>query len=149
MKNSEPPYMGPLIPDADLINVCIDMARVLMHRNCELEARLAALEQPADAAEPAPALAGVAEPQPVETSARIFREFQQTVDRLLSSPARRRNAQEVAFECGLSYAALGQRLRRHPPPLDIARKNEITNQWEIYSVPELKAWWQSNSVRKA
>jgi hypothetical protein len=95
MKNSEPPYMGPLIPDADLINVCIDMARVLMHRNCELEARLAALEQPADPAEPAPALAGVAEPQPVETSARIFREFQQTVDRLLSSPARRRNAQEV------------------------------------------------------
>jgi hypothetical protein len=88
-------------------------------------------------AEPEP----VADPAPVPAEARLVRELQASTDQmLLSASIPWRTVQQAAHELGLSYPAFGQRLRRHPPPPEIAHKNKITNQWRI-DVSALRMWW--------
>jgi hypothetical protein len=75
------------------------------------------------------------------TDARLVKDLQASTDQmLLSASITWRTAQQAAFELGLSYAALCQRLRRHPPPHWAAHRNRITAHWQI-NVPGLRMWW--------
>jgi hypothetical protein len=83
----------------------------------------------------------VADPAPVPADARLVEDLQASTDQmLLSASIPWRTVQQAAHELGLSYPAFGQRLRRHPPPPEIAHKNTITNQWRI-DVSALRTWW--------
>jgi hypothetical protein len=128
--NPEP--LDPMM--ATLIEMSLVIARELCKR---LDAEAAA--RAADAAESG--TVAVADPASAPADARLVKDLQGSTDQMLPSASIAwQTAQRAAHELGLSYDALGQRLRRNPPPHWAARKNSGTGQWQI-NVPGLRMWW--------
>jgi hypothetical protein len=119
---------------ASFIEMSLVIARELSKR---LDAEAAA--RAADAAENG--TVPVADTAPVPADARLVKDLQASTDQMLPSASIAwQSAQRAAHELGLSYDALGQRLRRHPPPQWAAHKNSITGQWQV-NAPGLRMWW--------
>jgi hypothetical protein len=128
----DPEPLDPMM--ASFIEMSLAIARELGKR---LDAEAAA--RAADAAENG--TVPVADPAPVPADARLVMDLQASTDQMLPTAAIAwQTAQRAAHELGLSYDALGQRLRRHPPPHWAAHRNRITGHWQI-NVPGLRMWW--------